>query len=241
MDFLTDEKLINCSAESTGVYIRLMCILHKMDEYGVLSLSPRDKRVENNVVNFASKLARQMPYDTDCISRSLLELAAEGVIVIEGDRLYQKRMMRDNDLSIKRSEAGRKGGLHMQNRSQRHSAVCEDEPSVPVTTAKPNLVDERFAEFWDAYPRKSAKGSARKAWLKISPSQHLFEKIMEALEAAKKCEQWKKEKGQYIPYPATWLNQMRWEDDYGAVEVGAHSDFDPNDPFKDWSNYMQSR
>ena len=28
-DFLTDEKLNECSAESTGVYIRLMCIMDK--------------------------------------------------------------------------------------------------------------------------------------------------------------------------------------------------------------------
>ena len=28
-DFMTDEKLSECSAESTGVYIRVMCIMHK--------------------------------------------------------------------------------------------------------------------------------------------------------------------------------------------------------------------
>ena len=28
-DFLTDEKLAECSAMATGVYIRLMCIMHK--------------------------------------------------------------------------------------------------------------------------------------------------------------------------------------------------------------------
>jgi len=33
-DFLTDEKLMECSAETTGVYIRLLCILHKQKEYG---------------------------------------------------------------------------------------------------------------------------------------------------------------------------------------------------------------
>lgn len=40
-DFLSDEKLNNCSAESTGVYIRLMCLMHKSNEYGVISLSDR--------------------------------------------------------------------------------------------------------------------------------------------------------------------------------------------------------
>ncbi len=40
-DFLTDEKLAECSAESTGVYIRLMCILHKSEEYGCILLKTK--------------------------------------------------------------------------------------------------------------------------------------------------------------------------------------------------------
>ena len=27
-DFLTDEKLMECTASATGVYIRIMCVLH---------------------------------------------------------------------------------------------------------------------------------------------------------------------------------------------------------------------
>ena len=36
---------------------------------------------------------------------------------------------------------------------------------------------------------------------------------MAALEAQKKSEDWLKDKGQFIPYPTTWLNQGRWEDE----------------------------
>ena len=57
-DFLTDEKLIECSAESTGVYIRLMCIMHKSDEYGTILLRQKDKQNSNNCLNFANKLAK---------------------------------------------------------------------------------------------------------------------------------------------------------------------------------------
>ena len=33
-----------------------------------------------------------------------------------------------------------------------------------------------------------------------------------AVEAQKQSAQWTKDNGQYIPNPATWLNQGRWED-----------------------------
>lgn len=37
--------------------------------------------------------------------------------------------------------------------------------------------------------------------------------ILKSLEYLKTTEQWKKENGKFIPYPATWLNQKRWEDE----------------------------
>jgi len=109
-DFLTDEKLIECNAESTGVYIRLLCILHKSEEYGKFLLKQKDKQSDNQIYNFALKLTRQMPYTLEVIERSLDELLTEKVIIINNDYLYQKRMVKDNEISIKRAESGKKGG-----------------------------------------------------------------------------------------------------------------------------------
>lgn len=67
-----------------------------------------------------------------------------------------------------------------------------------------------FELFWDSYPRKIAKQNALKAWLKVNPD---VEKIMAALEVQKDSEQWRKDGGQFIPHPATWLNGRRWEDE----------------------------
>ena len=46
-DFLTDEKLIECSASATGVYIRVMCIMHKSDPYGMILLKQKDKQTSS--------------------------------------------------------------------------------------------------------------------------------------------------------------------------------------------------
>lgn len=74
-------------------------------------------------------------------------------------------------------------------------------------------MDKSFEEFWLAYPRKIAKKAARQKWQRINMTSELFEKIMKAVEAQKKLPQWRKDGGQYIPHPATWLNQERWEDE----------------------------
>ena len=37
--------------------------------------------------------------------------------------------------------------------------------------------------------------------------------LIAAVEKQKTWEQWQKDEGQFIPNPATWLNQSRWDDE----------------------------
>jgi hypothetical protein len=68
-----------------------------------------------------------------------------------------------------------------------------------------------FDEFWSLYPRKIAKATARKAWAKLSAEQQL----MAAKAIGTHCNYWrtKETELEFIPHPATWLNQERWEDE----------------------------
>jgi hypothetical protein len=68
-----------------------------------------------------------------------------------------------------------------------------------------------FDAFWKAYPKKVGKQAAEKAYQKIKNAP--IDTILNAIEAQKKSDQWKKQNGQFIPNPATWLNQGRWEDE----------------------------
>jgi uncharacterized protein YdaU (DUF1376 family) len=110
-DFLTDEKLIECSASSTGVYIRIMCIMHKSEEYGKILLKEKDKQNKNICLDFAYKIAKHLPYKLEEVEECLIELVGNNVLSIEGDYLIQKRMVKDNEISELRSKSGRKGGL----------------------------------------------------------------------------------------------------------------------------------
>ena len=73
--------------------------------------------------------------------------------------------------------------------------------------------DAHFDLFWSAYPRHVDKQRARKSWAKLKPDGPLVETILRAVKAQASCEQWTRDGGAYIPYPATWLNGRRWEDE----------------------------
>jgi len=76
-----------------------------------------------------------------------------------------------------------------------------------------------FEKFWKAYPKKVSKENALKAFKKINPTESLLNELLTALDRQKISPQWTKDGGQYIPYPATWLNGRRWEDEIEGVEV----------------------
>ncbi|MDO5558109.1 MAG: hypothetical protein Q4F95_00770 [Oscillospiraceae bacterium] len=73
--------------------------------------------------------------------------------------------------------------------------------------------EEMFNMFWKAYPKKTAKPKAKKAFEKLKADESTLNNIIKAVEKSKKTYNWIKENGQYIPYPATYLNQRRWEDE----------------------------
>jgi hypothetical protein len=69
-----------------------------------------------------------------------------------------------------------------------------------------------FENFWKAYPRKIGKQLAYRVW-KNKKLDSLLKEIVSAVEAQKKTAGWKKEGGQFIPHPTTWLNRGSWEDE----------------------------
>ena len=84
---------------------------------------------------------------------------------------------------------------------------------------KPKIYSSNFLIFWNAYPRKKNKGSAERAFKKINPDKSFLNEILSKLEEAKKSHDWQKDGGQFIPYPATWLNARGWEDEIKQGEV----------------------
>ena len=72
-------------------------------------------------------------------------------------------------------------------------------------------IGEAFSDFWKQYPRKVAKPAAERAWKKIKVDEKLFVIILAAIAVHKESPSWNENR--FIPHPATWLNQRRWEDE----------------------------
>lgn len=84
----------------------------------------------------------------------------------------------------------------------------------------PKTVGPGFATFWAAYPKKLAKGDAEKAWGQVN-ADAMADEILQSLEKHKSWKDWTKERGKFIPYPATWLRAKAWEnqiDDAGDTD-----------------------
>jgi len=75
-----------------------------------------------------------------------------------------------------------------------------------------------FNRFWEIYPRKTAKQKAWEKWIKLKPDDDLVKQICISIETHKKTPDWQKDNGTFVPYPATFLNQKRWEDEIRVKE-----------------------
>ena len=113
-DYMTDEKLNMCSWATQGVYIKIMCVLHKQENYGSILFKQNGKQNRskelNRVKHFASILIRQIPCTMEDMESAIEELVENGVLDINENMLFQRRMVKDGEISEIRSKAGKKGG-----------------------------------------------------------------------------------------------------------------------------------
>ena len=169
--------------------------------------------------------------------RAALTYKAEGVEVkLQGrEELMWDGMKldidRDNErqksVNESRADAGRKGAesrwqkdgknskchlpysKNVYDKDKEEDKEEDKDKNIPPKSPQGDL----FERFWAAYPKKKSKGQARRAWDKLKPGSTMVDQMLLAIERAKQSEDWQKDGGQYIPYPATWLNAEGWEDE----------------------------
>jgi uncharacterized protein YdaU (DUF1376 family) len=86
---------------------------------------------------------------------------------------------------------------------------------IPPNPRKRGQVSEfppGFDAFWSAFPRKQAKPAAAKAFARLRADESLLARMLDAVAQQAASEQWRRDGGQFIPLPASWLNGHRWED-----------------------------
>lgn len=168
--------------------------------------------------NSAKAFAKMFPYASQQqIQRALKKLESTGILIVgnynanpyDHTKWYTTPIDGDFDRS------------HLINRE-----VVVDQPSNTDINQLVNNndvlkaeVDLLFELFWKAYPRKTNKAFARKAFFKLKPTNEMLAKMTTAIERQKRSV-WLDKDIQYIPHPSTWLNGERWEDEVSLPSTG---------------------
>ena len=99
--------------------------------------------------------------------------------------------------------------------------ACTSAPATqnsPRCISSTDILDEKnkkvFSMFWSIYPRKVGKGAAARAWKNLKLRDGDKDLCKAILDGAKRMQEVATYTDkQFIPHPATWLNQRRWEDE----------------------------
>ena len=153
----------------------------------------------------------QLPYSAEIIEKAILELLDEKVLTMDGDKLFQKRMVKDNDISDKRAEAGSEGGKRTQFALAKTEAKKEANPDSDNTTdndIKNVTLKMEFENFWNLYDKKVGdKTKIFNKWKKLSELEKAL--IFEHIPKYKSAQPDKK----YRKNPETFLNNKSWNDE----------------------------
>lgn len=176
------------------------------------------------VYNTVDQWQKQFPFwSVDTVKRALKSLQLQGIIFAE--QLAKSKHDRTYHYAINYQSHAlfEQGNLPCSEEGNLPSSIGAGCPvlhteittkTTPETYSSKSAYElEGFERFYTLYPRKQKRPAAERAWKKLSLSNEQQELLIRAL--AEHCKQadWIKEGGQYIPLPASWLNDRRWEDE----------------------------
>ncbi len=191
---------------------------HPGEKFTALAVADHADHEGENVYPSIKQLALKTGHDERTIQRHLRQMECKGWLEVAetgGGRGKRTRYRFPVDKI--------KGGMMspffkktMTPVSQKGDKSCKHsllEPS--LTVSEQNAL---FARFWFAYPKKKNKGIAEKAFKKLKADDALLQTMLKAIEVQKRSRSWTKDGGQFIPYPASWLNAKAWEDEDEPAE-----------------------
>lgn len=222
---LTDKGYLKKEASSgriNSIYkINHMFLYQQIKNNENYSQLADNKQLQNVTVNSNKMLPLNISN-----SNEMLQIRLQNVTVNSNDLLPNKNIYKNNNKNIYAHSENEQVYNHeddkqKENDSLSSNTIKQDTKNKAIKKQNKELnelQEKQFDKFWQAYPKKVSKKQAQKSWKKINPSLELFEKILKALEMVKQTEQWEKDNGKFIPYPATWLNQERWTDEINMMQ-----------------------
>ena len=208
VNMFSDDKIKQIRGMEDGdeiilIWLQLLLLAGRINQDGMLIISGAE------IPYTESMLARAFDMPDEIVEKAMAVFVEYAMVEIIDDVYHvanwAKHQAVDGMDKIREQDRIRK----QKERQRKKESTAQTKQA---TTDKTPL-QRRFDSFWKAYPKKVGKGAAEKAFAKAKPDDTLTEKMLSAVEAAKRSSQWRKDGGQYIPNPATWLNQKRWDDE----------------------------
>lgn len=210
-DFLSGTMLM--SNEEVGIYIKLLCLQHQqghLKEEDMLSIGATkkvfSKFIKDEEGNYYNERLEYEANKRKAYSESRKNNRKKKE-TYEKDMLnicnsYEEHMENENINKNKNKNIN-------INKNRVNRVIGEEEKETEIL----DKWEMQFNEFYGLYPRKVKKQDVKKWFQKNKPSNELFSSMMHSLEQFRASKDWQKDGGQFIPYPSTWLNQKRWEDE----------------------------
>jgi uncharacterized protein YdaU (DUF1376 family) len=227
-DFISDDTVALMTNEQVGAYVLLLCYSWQRPDGLPAAMSSLARLCRCTESRFSKKIWPSM-------SGKWQKNELGHFFNPRLERVRQEQV----DYRAHQSRAGRAGAASMWAKKRMAGHVrsmsghvetavtgqCPKDGS-PSPSPSPTLKQERtetrepdgFARFWLAYPRKVGKDAAMKAFAKRKPDEATFDAMLDALAVQSLSVQWTREGGRFVPNPATWLNQGRWQDEVAAPQ-----------------------
>ena len=204
-DFFIDEDVARLKPLTRILFIGLWCLADKAGR-----LEDRPQRIKIQI----------LPYDNVDIGAALDDLAMASFIFryeADGQKLIQIRSFQQHQRphsTEKESELPQYNGeiTVKQPLNNIEATVTKQQERKGKERKGTYICSNEFLKFYESYPRKVGKEPAWKAWKKRNGDRPDIETLLKILEEQKRSDQWQKEGGQFVPLPATWINQGRWDD-----------------------------
>ena len=226
-DFFTSKRikrLRNLAGGDTYTIIYLKMQLKALKDDGFLYF-------DGVMDNFADELALDIDESVDDVKVTVSYLMSVGLLETNDEMAYKLTYM-ENLIGSESAHTQRQRN-YIQRKKAREASLndanvtqmlrsgdvekeieidIEKDIDTPLTPQKGN--DSSFDAFWNAYPKKVGKQDAKKAFKNVKVP---LDTLLTAIEQQKRGSQWTRDNGQYIPNPATWLRQGRWDDEVYAA------------------------
>lgn len=208
---LDDEKIIAIESLPDGdsicwMWIKLLALAGKQNAEGKISLT-------NEIPYTEEQLANRFRINLSTLKLGMQVFQRYGMIEIVDDVIYTVNWAKYQSVDGMEKIREQTRERVQKHREKKKALPAPDVKALPIGEKEKTPLQRRFERFWAAYPKKTGKGAAEKSFAKFKPDDALTDRMIHAVEAAKNTPQWQRDGGQYIPYPATWLNQRRWEDE----------------------------